>query len=328
MSASFLPEGLLHGDPPLISLSTGGDGRFQVGRDGVKVILTPADRKVEFICFAEKILCFVKSALGYPALYPVEPARLERPPKAVLMDLDGTTVRSERFWMWVIERTTGRLLGDPHFKLDKADLAHVSGHSVSEHLQYCIAKYCPQESVDKARQIYFQIVRREMNAILRGEGQESWFQPAPGLKRFLMTLKDRGVKVGLVTSGLHEKAWPEILSAFRTMGMGAPQDFYDAIITAGFPLRDGQPGTLGELSPKPHPWLYAEMARVGLGIDYANRHQVVGIEDSSAGVVSIRLAGFAAIGIAGGNIDASGTKGLCYHFCHNLDQAAELLFET
>ena len=27
-----------------------------------------------------------------------------------------------------------------------------------------------------------------------------------------------------------------------------------AIITAGFPLRKGEVGTLGELSPKPHPW--------------------------------------------------------------------------
>lgn len=26
----------------------------------------------------------------------------------------------------------------------------------------------------------------------------------------------------------------------------------------GYPLRKGHPGALGELSPKPHPWLYAD----------------------------------------------------------------------
>jgi len=311
---------------PLLPLDTGGDGRFRVGREGVQAILTPADRKGEFICYADKILCYVKSALGYPAIYPVEPVRIQRPVRAVLMDLDGTSVRSEEFWIGVIAQTIGRLLGDPHFRLEAADLPHVSGHSVSEHLQYCIARYCPDKDLGAARAIYFEIVHREMEMILRGEGRPGVFRPAPGLKAFLSTLKSQGIKIGLVTSGLYEKAWPEVLSAFQTMGMGDPRDFYDTIITAGFPLRDGQPGTLGELSPKPHPWLYAEAARVGLGIDYRDRHSVVGIEDSSAGVISIRLAGFAVIGMAGGNIEAGGTRELCHHFCSSLAQALELLF--
>ena len=128
-----------------------------------------------------------------------------------------------------------------------------------------------------------------------------------------------------MTSGLYEKAWPEILDAFKTLGMGDPKDFYDAIITAGFPLRGGSPGTLGELSPKPHPWLYAETARVGLGIPFEDRHRVVGIEDSGAGVVSILLAGFAPIGIGGGNIVDSGTQSLCEHYADNFEQVLELL---
>ena len=49
--------------------------------------------------------------------------------------------------------------------------------------------------------------------------------------------------------------------------MGNPLDFYDAIITAGDRLTKGQTGTLGELAPKPHPWLYAETAYVGLAMD-------------------------------------------------------------
>ena len=128
------------------------------------------------------------------------------------------------------------------------------------------------------------------------------------------------VKIGLVTSGLYEKAWPEILSAFNTLDMGDPRKFYDAIITAGFQPGEGQAGTLGELSPKPHPWLYAETARVGMGIDFADRNSVVGIEDSGAGVCSIRLAGFLAIGISGGNIIESGTKELCCNYGDNFEQ--------
>jgi beta-phosphoglucomutase len=129
-----------------------------------------------------------------------------------------------------------------------------------------------------------------------------------------------------VTSGLHEKAWPEILSAFRTLGLGDPLEFYDAIITAGYPMQKGVgAGTLGELSPKPHPWLYAETARVGLGIPFERRHRVIGIEDSGAGVCSIRLAGFAAIGFGGGNIDQSGTSALCTHHCDTFTEILRVI---
>lgn len=325
MPEPFIPIGLQDSFETLIPLRDGGDGRFRAGVDGVLSILTPADRKVEFICYADKTLCYVKSTMGFPALYPLEPACVRRPIKAVLMDLDGTSVRSEDFWIWAIERTVARLLDDASFALEPADLPHVSGHSVSEHLQHCLYKYCPGERVERARQVYYEIVQAEMQAILAGGGRRDAFRPTPGLGRFLHQLKDQGIKVGLVTSGLYEKAWPEILSAFRTLELGDPREWYDAIITAGFPLRDGQPGTLGELAPKPHPWLYAETARIGLGIDPAERHSVVGIEDSGAGVISIRLAGMAVIGLAGGNIEASGMRGLCHRFCDSLDEVGRVL---
>jgi len=309
----------------LIELPETGDGRFVAGKHGVRAIAATADRKVEFVAFADHTLARVASALGYPAYYPVHPVRIDRPVKAVLMDLDGTSVRSEDFWVWIIELTTATLLGRPRFALEQADLPFVSGHSVSEHLQHCISKYCPQRTVEEARAVYFEHTRREMQAILDGRGRSDAFSPAPGLKDFLLALKARAVKIGLVTSGLHEKAYPEIVAAFRQMGMGDPQQFYDAFITAGFPLRGGEPGTLGELSPKPHPWLYAEVARVGLGIPFAERHHVVGIEDSAAGVCAIRLAGFAAIGVSGGNIVAGGAQGLCSHYVSALPEVVALL---
>jgi beta-phosphoglucomutase len=301
------------------------DGHFFKGKDGVTSILSTGDKKVEFIFFKDHILAYVKSAMGYPAYYPVGPVKIEKPLKAVLMDLDGTSVRSESFWIWIIQLTTASLLGNPKFELEEADTPFVSGHSVSEHLKYCVHKYCPDKTVEEARKYYFEHTHFQMQEIMEGRGRENAFTPSPGVKEFLMELKGMGVKIGLVTSGLYEKAWPEILSAFKTLKMGDPKDFYDAIISAGFPLRKGEVGTLGELSPKPHPWLYAETCRVGLGITAEESSNVIGIEDSGAGVCSIRLAGFATIGFGGGNINESGTRGLCSHYCETFEDVLKII---
>ena len=306
---------------------SGGNGLFQSGKNGVRHILRPADNKTDFIVYDNYTLAFIHSQLGYPAIYPVHPVQIKTPVEAILMDLDGTSVHSEEFWIWIIQQTIASLLGNPRFELEDADLPFVSGHSVSEHLQYCLDKYCPEKTVEAARVFYFEHTHREMAAIVAGTGRKNAFVPVLGLREFLSKLKERGIKIGLVTSGLYEKAWPEILSAFQTLGMGDPAEFYDAIITAGYPIRPGAAGTLGELSPKPHPWLYAETARVGLGIDFSRRQHVVGMEDSGAGVVSIRLAGFAAIGMTGGNIEQSGTQSLLSAFCDNFSEAAEFILD-
>ncbi|MBQ6625156.1 MAG: HAD hydrolase-like protein [Clostridia bacterium] len=298
---------------------------FQVGKDGVKKIWTPDDKKIDIVEFDDKKLCYVKSGLGYPAIYPMYETHFEKKADAILMDLDGTSVHSESFWMWVIEQTTARLLSNSSFKYEKEDEPFISGHSVSEHLQYMIDKYVPGGSLELARQYYFEIVNYEMDEILKGRGKQDAFTPSPNLKEFLLTVKKEGIKIGLVTSGLYEKAMPEIISAFRQLDMGDPTEFYDSIITAGQALRKGQTGTLGELAPKPHPWLYAETARVGLGMPFENRHKVIGIEDSSAGVVSIKLAGFSCVGISGGNIDQAGVGELCDYKIDDLMQTLDII---
>jgi beta-phosphoglucomutase len=309
----------------LLPLSATSDGRFVVDQGGVVSIAATGDRKVEFVDFGRHEIALVRSALGYPAYYPVQPVAIEKPVTAVLMDLDGTSVRSEPFWVWMIQLATASLLGNPGFELEESDLPFVSGHSVSEHLEHCIRTYCPDRTVEQARVFYFEHTRREMAEIVAGRGRRDAFVPAPGLKDFLLALKSDRIRIGLVTSGLHEKAWPEIVAAFRAMDLGDPREFYDAIITAGFPIRAGEVGTLGELSPKPHPWLYAEVCRVGLGLPFDERHRVIGIEDSGAGICAIRLAGFAAIGVAGGNIVASGTRGLCSAYCESLADVLSLI---
>ncbi len=298
---------------------------FETGKDGVRKILTPDDKKIDIVEFDDKKLCVVKSGMGYPAIYPMYETHFEPKAEAILMDLDGTSVHSENFWMWVIERTTAQLIGDNNFKRETEDEPFISGHSVSEHLQYMIDKYAKGESLELARQYYFEIVNHEMDEILKGRGKQDAFTPAPNLKEFLLTVKKEGIKIGLVTSGLYEKAMPEIISAFKQLNMGDPVDFYDSIITAGQALRKGQTGTLGELEPKPHPWLYAETARVGLGMPFEHRHKVIGVEDSSAGVVSIKLAGFSCVGISGGNIDKAGIGDMCDYRVNNLADILKII---
>ena len=308
-----------------ISLEKCSDDCFHVDGNGVKCILATRDRKVEFIFLESGILAYVKSSLGYPAYYAVQPTRIQKPVDAVLMDLDGTTVRSEDFWVWIIERSVASAIDNAKFGLEESDIPYVSGHSVSEHLQYCIRKYCPDKTLELVRDYYFEHSRRELSEIMQGRGRIDAFSPTTGLKDFLLGLKGKGIKIGLVTSGLYEKAWPAIISVFRRLKIEDPQTFYDAIITAGFPLRKGDVGTLGELSPKPHPWLYSECSRVGLGIAVEKRFHVVGIEDSGAGICSLKLAGFAPIGIAGGNIVESGDKGLCEHYCENFERIYDII---
>lgn len=324
-AVDFPNLGTFNSDDGLLLRTACSDGLHRVGDNGVVAVAATRDDAVEFIAYTDHTLAHVRSGLGYSAYYPVMPVALEQPVQAVLMDLDGTSVRSEPFWIWIIQLTVASLLDDPAFQLEGADLPYVSGHSVSQHLAYCLAKYCPDQSVEEARRLYFEHTAREMEAIRQGRGRRDAFRPSPGLREFLLALKAAGVQIALVTSGLYEKAYPEIASAFRTMDLGKPEDFYEAIITAGFPLRRGEIGTLGELTPKPHPWLYAEACRVGLGVPFEQRHTVVGIDDSGAGICSVRLAGFAAIGFAGGNIIESGTLPLCSHYGSDFGQLLDII---
>ena len=298
----------------LISIEKSENGLFFSGKDGVKGIYTTLDKKLQLIEFEDKTLTYVKSSAGYPAMYELKKPEFTAPAKAVLMDLDGTSVHSESFWIWIIEQVTAWMRGDKNFHFEPEDIPHVSGYSVTEHLSYCIKKYAPATDLKEAVERYYKVTQYEMDEIMNGRGKRGAFTPAPYLKEFLYALKDNGVKIGLVTSGLYRKAWPEILNAFDTLGMGNPADFYDAIITAGTAIRKGQAGTLGEIEAKPHPWLYAEVA-MALGV--SDRERVIGIEDSAAGVMAIRLAGFAALGVAGGNLGASGMLPFLYNHKEN-----------
>ena len=176
----------------LVPLSLSSDGFSQTGKNGIRSITATGDGKVEFIDNGECVLAYVKSAMGYPAYYPLPEARIKRPVKAVLMDLDGTSVRSEDFWMWIIQLSMADLLADPDFQLEDEDIPYISGHSVSEHLQYCIDKYCADLSLLDAWQFYRENTTRELSEISHGRGRQDAFPPAEGLADFLLELKGMG----------------------------------------------------------------------------------------------------------------------------------------
>lgn len=240
---------------------------------------------------------------GVDAIYPLKNVETNKKVKYILMDLDGTTVKSEEFWIYLTELTVKKLLNDPTFKLSEEDKPFVSGFSNLEHLEYCKKKYHYPQDSKEALACYHQIARFELNEIMEGRGNVNAFIPRPGLADFLKKVKDMGIKIGLATSGLDYKAIPEIISAFAKLGLGKPEVFYNAIITGGRQKKHGEYGTIGELAVKPHPWIYSELA-LGLGVQ--DLKDAIVIEDSSAGLLSGKLAGMNVIGFKDGNLIASG----------------------
>lgn len=261
---------------------------------------------------------------GVEAIYPWENLPKPHDIRYLLMDLDGTSVMSEAFWIYVIGRTTAKLLGEPAFALQEEDAPFVQGFTTLEHLDYCKRKYGFKQSLEEAVLVYHQTAEEELGKAMKGTGVKHAFLPRPGLKEFLLEAKRKGIKIGLATSGLDYKAIPEIVSAFRELDMGDPLDFYDAIVTGGRRKSRKDYGTMGELCAKPHPWIYKELA-LGLGVGDFSR--ALAMEDSSAGVISAHLAGLNVIGMDDGNLRKSGFDKGCYKLVSDFDQVLGLLEE-
>ena len=257
------------------------------------------------------------------ACYELKDVTFQSPAEGILMDLDGTTLDSEGFWVYIIQTTMAKLMGDPKFTLEDADEPFVSGYTTVEHLRYCRNKYCKDKKIEDANAIYHITASEELEKVMKGAGNANAFRPNEGLKEFLLEVKRRGIKIGLATSGLKYKAIPEIVSVFRQLDMGDPLKFYDSIITGGDRKTAGVYGTVGEIASKPHPFIYSELAHLGLNVKDDSR--VLGIEDSSAGVLSLRFAGFPVVGLNTGNISKSGLDGFCYKKVDNLMEILEVL---
>lgn len=230
----------------------------------------------------------------YSVVDPVIPAR----PKAVLMDLDGTTALTERIWNDLIQDVARELLEKPNFLLSKEDIPHVSGFSVEENIRYVLTKYGTrhqyEEKVARGLDMQAGMMKSLLDRLSRGEDSATrLIEPAPCLKDMLCWLREQGVKIALVSSAPEVKVLAEIRCVFDKLGMGDPVMFYDAIVTTGISAKAGQVGTMGEVCSKPHPWLYSEALRqleVAAG-------DAIGIEDSSAGILALTAAGIPSIGV-------------------------------
>ena len=55
-------------------------------------------------------------------------------------------------------------------------------------------------------------------------------------------------------------------------------------------------------------------------MEFEERNAAIGIEDSGAGICSLRLSGIRSFGMNDGNIDESGTGGLCQFRAESFDQ--------
>jgi len=60
-------------------------------------------------------------------------------------------------------------------------------------------------------------------------------------------------------------------------------------------------------------------------VGFEERHGVIGIEDSGAGVCSVRLAGYTTVGISGGNIIESGTRAVCDYYEESFDGIMKII---
>lgn len=93
-----------------LELEQTADGDFVSGKNGVTKILTPVDRKSEFIFIGASVFVKIYSAIGGSVLYQLRKPVFQPKAEAILMDLDGTSVQSEEFWVWIIKDTLSSLL--------------------------------------------------------------------------------------------------------------------------------------------------------------------------------------------------------------------------
>lgn len=204
--------------------------------------------------------------------------------EAVMMDMDGSSTDTEKLVLEAIRLMMAEALDDDGFQFAPDDYPHIIGDSTTNHIGYLVERY----GLDPAKlhdyiATYYAHYHATLKGIRDGRITESLIEPMPGLREFLEKLKDRGIKVGLVTSSLQAEVNIVMPEVFRGMGLSPDyRSFYDAVIAAD---------EVGEAFLKPHPNLYHRMAEEMLGVrDFAKAFVV---EDSTAGILSARIAGLA-----------------------------------
>jgi beta-phosphoglucomutase len=269
-----------------------------------KIIYVTKDNKV-IIYKEDNILLAKINNPNSMCIYPFMTAIIKKPIKAVMMDMDGSSTDTEKLVLIAQRKMMAEALCMDAFEFKAKDMQHIMGDSTSNHINYLIREY--KLSPDKARdyeKTYYRHYHQSLYDIKEGKIQ-GLVQPMPHLKEFLLYLKENNIKVGLVTSSLQDEMEIVMDEVFRVMEMGVDfRNFYDGIISAGIQGQKGKIGTLGELCLKPHPWLYRDMGQRLLGMNLDEREHCVVIEDSTAGLVSGRLAGYPVIWVPHGDSES------------------------
>ncbi|MBN1417216.1 MAG: HAD family phosphatase [Planctomycetes bacterium] len=208
--------------------------------------------------------------------------------EAVMMDMDGSSTDTEKLVLEAMRRMMASALGEPSFAFAREDYPHIIGDSTTNHVRYLVARYgLAAAALDEAIEAYYAEYHRTLRDIRDGRIGDRLIEPMPGLPEFLSTCKRRGIRVGLVTSSLREEVDIIMPEVFGRMGIAERfERFYDGVIAAD---------EVGEAFLKPHPNLYVRMAEEKLRI--RNRRRAFVIEDSTAGIIAGRIAGFAVVAV-------------------------------
>lgn len=163
------------------------NGTFKTGENGVRAIKTTSDGKIGFVDYGGKTLCYIDGSCGQRAIYPLAEVSFPKKVGYVVMDLDGTSIVSEEFWIEIIRLTTSEVLGKEVF-FSEEDIPFVSGNTTMEHLHYALAKYGdPAQAYANAMEVYHKVSRTELEKALVGDTDK--IRPTAGLKEFLLELK-------------------------------------------------------------------------------------------------------------------------------------------
>lgn len=189
--------------------------------------------------------------------------------KAVIFDMDGVIVDSEKFWKIAEERvftSLGVKVSDEHTEITKS-------MTTSEVTAYWFSLYPWQ---DKDLKEVEQMVVLMVIELIETEECEIL-----GVKEFIEWLKAKGYKIGLATNS-PSKIIPAVLNKFKILHL------FDAVVSAEF-----------ESKGKPDPAIYLTAA-AKLNV-IANT--CIAIEDSYSGILAAKNAGMRVVAFTNGRKD-------------------------
>lgn len=222
----------------------------------------------------------------------------DSPVRAILLDLDGTTVRTEPIWNSLVELAVREVLGRDDFVFAPDDIPRISGFSVEANIRYALQCYGPTSDdalVAKAVAVQRSLLWEFLTAVERGDASAvERIDPMPGVAAWLRHLQEAAIPVALVSAAPERKVMTELNCAFTRMALGSPQEFFAVIMTLESSHHQGlrQP-VVPAARPKPDPWLYREAMR----LLRVSPRDCLGFEDSEAGIASLLAAGVPPIGM-------------------------------